>query len=268
MDPVDPHVHVVARRQVPAPERLVLLVPARRQPRNVRRAQPRRVLAQQHRQRLPEVARRQPPQIQDRQHLGHLRRTSHVRRQNPTREPLPLAFLVHPTVVHARGADLHRSPLRRSPSAPAHDRSEPPGGGHRRPAPPRAPRHTAPPPPARPFSSMRRAPSRAIASSVGTSSASTALRLSPAPASSTFSMGGVSLPPACQPGCVFGSPGRIRHLPHIPRSTTLGNTSLEQRENVIRGSVLARLRLRPTRHVDLGAVCGWSRTPAAAPSAA
>ena len=31
---------------------------------------------------------------------------------------------------------------------------------------------------------------------------------------------------------------------------------------------LARLRLRPTRHVDLGAVCGVSRTPAAAPSAA
>ena len=37
VDSVDPHVDGVARRQVPAPERLVLLVPGGRQPRDVRR---------------------------------------------------------------------------------------------------------------------------------------------------------------------------------------------------------------------------------------
>ena len=108
MDAVHPHVHVVAIRQVSAPELPVILLPGRRQPRDVRRTQARRVLAEQHRQRLPEVTRRQTPQIQHRQHLRHLRRPAHVRRQDPAGEPPPVAVPVHPPVVHPRRPDLHR----------------------------------------------------------------------------------------------------------------------------------------------------------------
>ena len=162
MNPVDPHVHEVAFRQVPTPERLVLRVPGRRQSRDVRRTQARRVLAEQHRQRLAEVARRQPAQIQQRKHLGHLRRPPQIRRQDPAREPLPLALLVNPPVVHPRRTNLHRPPPRRSPFATAHGRCGPPAAGRPRRAHRRAPRCSVQPlpPTRRPASVVRPQPRR------------------------------------------------------------------------------------------------------------
>ena len=109
VNPVDPDVDVVAPRQVAPPERLVLLVPRRCQPRDGRRAQTRRVLPQQRRQRLPEVSRRQTPPIQQRQHLGNLRGAAHIRRQNAAGEPLPGTVGINPLVVHPRRPHLPRA---------------------------------------------------------------------------------------------------------------------------------------------------------------
>ena len=108
MDPVDPHIHVVAVGQVPLPEPPIVLGPRRREARDVGGTQAGRVLTEQDRQRLAKVARRQPAQIENRQHLGDLRRAAHVRRQDPTREPLALAACLHPFVVDPRRSDLQR----------------------------------------------------------------------------------------------------------------------------------------------------------------
>jgi hypothetical protein len=47
-------------------------------------------------------------QVQDREHLGHLRRPSGVRRQDPRAEPLALTFLIDALVVDLRRADRDR----------------------------------------------------------------------------------------------------------------------------------------------------------------
>ena len=67
---VDPDIHVVAVGEIPLPELAILLVPHRREARDVGGTQAGRVLAEQHRQRFAKVAGRQPPQIEDGQHLG------------------------------------------------------------------------------------------------------------------------------------------------------------------------------------------------------
>ena len=114
MDAVDPHIHVVAVGQVPLAEPPIVLLPHRREARDVGRTEAGRVVAQQHRQGLAEIARRQAPQVEDREHLRHLRRTAHVRGQNPTGEPLAQAGRVHALVVHSWRRDLQR------PSAARH----------------------------------------------------------------------------------------------------------------------------------------------------
>src|SRR5690606_36059548 len=75
---VRPYVDVVAITQIPLPEALVLVDPDREQPADVRGREPGSLFPQQRLERLLEVARRQAAQVQDRQHLGYLRRTSHV----------------------------------------------------------------------------------------------------------------------------------------------------------------------------------------------
>ena len=112
VDPVRPDVDVVPVRQVAPPERGVLRLPDLHQPRDRRRRQPGRVLPEQPGQRRLEVPGRQPVQVQQRQHLGHLRRPPHVRRQDPTPERLLLAVdhppVVHPRRPHLQGAGPHR----------------------------------------------------------------------------------------------------------------------------------------------------------------
>src|SRR5690606_12441792 len=106
---IRPDIDVVAIAQVPRAERLVLVHPARQQLADVARRQAGRFLSEERLQRLLEIARRQTAQIQDRQHLGHLRRASHVRRQNRTREALSASIAVHSSVVDSRRRDLDRT---------------------------------------------------------------------------------------------------------------------------------------------------------------
>lgn len=127
-----PHVDEVADGQIPAPERLARLAPGGRQPCDVRGSQARRILAQQRGQRLAEAPDRQTAQRQHRQHFSHLRRPPQVRRQNPAREPLPLAVVGNPPVVAAGSANLQRSPLRRLRFSTAPGHGERPAVGPRR----------------------------------------------------------------------------------------------------------------------------------------
>ncbi len=121
------HVHAVGEQvgvahevQSAALERPMLLAPALRQPRDRRRRQPRGVLAEQVAQRRREVPRRQPAQVEHRQHVGHARRPTRVARQDPAREPAPLAGLrIDALVVHARRAHRKRArPDRHTPLLP------------------------------------------------------------------------------------------------------------------------------------------------------
>ena len=173
-------------------------------------------LAEQHRQRLAEVARRQPAQIQQRQNLGHLRRPPHIRRQDPAREPLPRAVFVNPLVVHTRRADLHRPRTagHRAGLRTAVAHNQPPAvcvarvgmgldvvrnlflqrGRQQYVARPLGPPHPASERPPRSSRRCLRALGRVPSA-----------------------LGGVSFPPARQPGWYLCSRGRIRDLLHAPR---------------------------------------------------
>lgn len=126
--------------QLPSTERGVLGLPLLSQSLDRARLQPRAVLAEQIPQGPTEVAGREAVQVQDRENLGHLRRSAGVRRQDLRAEPLALpSLLIVALVVDPRRADRHvpeptvtrRScarPLRttsRFPSSPTSSTSEP-----------------------------------------------------------------------------------------------------------------------------------------------
>ncbi len=103
VDPINPHVDIVDARQVADRPVGVLGLPRGREPVD-RRGRQASVRAEEAHQRRREVTRGQPPQIQDREHLGHLRRLAHVRRQDRRDEPLTLA-----PVIDARRRNLDRA---------------------------------------------------------------------------------------------------------------------------------------------------------------
>ena len=107
--PVRPHIDVIAILQAALAKLPVLLLPDPGQPRDICRRQTRGFLPEQCLERRPEVPCREPPQIQNRQHLGHLRRATHIGRQEPAREPAPLSLFVDPSVVDSRGTHLQRA---------------------------------------------------------------------------------------------------------------------------------------------------------------
>ena len=92
MNAVRPDVDVVAVGQVPLFPRSELGLPLGGQPRDRRGRQALGLLAQQRLEGRHEVVGRQPAQVQHGQHLRHLRRPPHVRRQDLARELLALAI--------------------------------------------------------------------------------------------------------------------------------------------------------------------------------
>jgi hypothetical protein len=229
---VDPDVDVVAIPEIAALEAPVFLLPDREQVRDVGRAEPGRILAEQRLQRRPEVSAREPAQIQDRQHLGHLRRTPHVRRQDRTREPLPLSFGIRPPIVDPPRRDLERSRTDRHP-ARAPSRCEP---------------QSTTLPIALPSETLqigidldlqyrREHPPSAFPCKV-VQAQRELVRLPLRSSLTTFSIGGVSFPPVAKPGvCVnWSSRGRIRRLFHPlnSRSTTFEYASVSSSSNLKR----------------------------------
>ena len=98
-DPVHPPVHVIDPGQVPGRPPGVLGLPGLAQSRDGRGGQS-SVGPQEALQRRGEVPGRQAPQIQHRQHLGHLRGPSHVGGEDPGREPVIGAWVMHPGNGH------------------------------------------------------------------------------------------------------------------------------------------------------------------------
>ncbi len=109
---VRPEVDVVDPAQAALPPAVVLGLPGLREPPHGRggEARPR---TEEGRERGQEVARREPPQVEQRQHLGHLRRTPHVGRQQRRDVALTVAAVVDARRLHgdaARGGrDLARA---------------------------------------------------------------------------------------------------------------------------------------------------------------
>src|SRR2546426_12303038 len=108
---VRPEIDVLAVRQVPAAERLVLRGPRLRQPEDRARRQTRRVRPEQGGQRLPKVPRRQAVQVEQRQHARDPRRPPDVRRHDSARKLLAHA-VEHAPVVHAGRRDGERPDAR------------------------------------------------------------------------------------------------------------------------------------------------------------
>jgi hypothetical protein len=94
VDAIGPPVHVVPIRQITFGPVCVLGLPCLGQPADRRRRKS-GVRAQEPGQRRGEVPCRQPAQIEHREDFGDLRRTAHVGGQDPRREPLTVAFIVH-----------------------------------------------------------------------------------------------------------------------------------------------------------------------------
>src|SRR5665648_1001696 len=109
VDPVDPHVHVVAPGQGAGVERGGLVLPLRGQPRD-RGGRQARTRAQELLQRGPEVRGGQPVQVQQGQHLSDLRRLPGPRGQDRRGEPGPRpGDLIDTLVVDPRRPHRHRT---------------------------------------------------------------------------------------------------------------------------------------------------------------
>src|ERR1700719_4493110 len=104
---IDPHVNVLAAREVAPAKGRVFFLPAGGKPCDVGRRQTARVLTQQAFERGAEIPGGEPAQIENRQYLGDFGRTPHVGRQNAAGETLPLALFITPAVVDPPRPQLH-----------------------------------------------------------------------------------------------------------------------------------------------------------------